>query len=182
MKKFCLWVSILVSLTFSSPAIALAIDPPTHVDDSIRLNTTQVQGGVARGILASTPLNTLLQNAFTIIFTVAALLVLLMLIWGAISWIMSGGEKEAIGKARGRITNALIGLAILALAFFIVRVVGQIVGFNVLSNLQLPQLDNGAPATQTQTLTPAQAQRATQLNCGARGMAFNIATNDCVNP
>jgi hypothetical protein len=48
--------------------------------------------------------------------------------------------KDAIGKARGSIVNALIGLAILALAVVIVIVVGKILNINILGNFTIPNL------------------------------------------
>lgn len=139
MKKALAAVSTLIALIFSKVQLAYAA-----VDDSIKLSTAQTGG-----IQAQTPLNEILKNAFTLVFSVSALLVLVMLIWGAISWIMSGGDKDAVASARKRIINALIGLAILALAFFIVRFVGQIVGFDILGNLKIPTLGQtvGAPAS-----------------------------------
>ena len=63
-----------------------------------------------------------------------------MLITGAFNWITSGGDKENVGKARSRIINALIGLLVLALAFLIARVAGQIVHIDIF-NLKIPSLD-----------------------------------------
>lgn len=103
------------------------------------INIKNVQGD--RGIKAGTPLDTLMQNAFTIVFAVAALTVLVFLIYGAFKWITSGGEKEGTKSARTYITNALVGLAVLALAFVILRVVGGIVGFDVLNSFNIPRLD-----------------------------------------
>src|SRR3990167_7166404 len=71
------------------------------------------------------------SNFLTLVFGVGVLLVLVMLILGAFEWITSGGDKEAVGKARGRIINALIGLAILAIAFALARVAAQFVGFDI---------------------------------------------------
>jgi hypothetical protein len=84
-----------------------------------------------------------ISNAITIVFVIAIIAVLFMLIIGAFQWITSGGEKESVGKARGRITHALIGLAVLALAFLLVKLVGSVVNVNLLQ-LQLPSLDFGA--------------------------------------
>lgn len=92
-----------------------------------------------QGIAANTDLGTIIRNILTIVFSIAVLLVLFYLILGAFEWITSGGEKEGVGKARGKIINALIGLAILALAFLIVRIAGQLVNVNVF-NLSLPAL------------------------------------------
>ncbi len=82
-----------------------------------------------------------ISNALTIVFIAAALAVLIYLIIGAFRWITSGGDKEAIGKARGTIVNALIGLAILALAFFITVLFGQILNIDILNLPQLPTLN-----------------------------------------
>ena len=56
-----------------------------------------------------------------------------MLIWGAFEWITSGGDKDNVGKARNRIINALIGLAVLAVAFALFKVAGQFLGFDTTS-------------------------------------------------
>src|SRR5689334_11517998 len=53
-------------------------------------------------------------------FIIALLAVLVMFVWGAVQWILSGGEKEAVGEARKRILNSIIGLVILAVAFAVV--------------------------------------------------------------
>jgi hypothetical protein len=49
-----------------------------------------------------------------VIFVVAAGLTFFYLVFGAISWITSGGEKSKVEAARGKITAAVIGLLILA--------------------------------------------------------------------
>jgi hypothetical protein len=64
-------------------------------------------------------------------------LVILNLVWGAVEWIMSGGEKGAIEKARNKITNAVIGMIILSASFVIIKFVGQLFGFDILK-LSLP--------------------------------------------
>lgn len=108
-----------------------------EIVDTLNLGNTQ-QG---KGVDAGTPLDRLLQNSFTIVFAVAALTVLIFLIYGAFKWITSGGEKDGTKVARTYITNALVGLAVLALAFVILRVVGGIVGFDILTQFNIPSLD-----------------------------------------
>lgn len=71
-------------------------------------------------------------NTLTLAFGIALLVVLVMLIWGAFEWIASGGDKEAVGKARNRIINALIGLAVLAVAYALAKVAADFVGINIL--------------------------------------------------
>ncbi len=89
-------------------------------------------------------LSNFIQNALLLVFTVGAFIVLLMLIIGAYEWMTSGGDKEAVGKARNRIINALIGLVILAIAFALVNLIGVFTGLN-LRNLTVP----GPAATDT---------------------------------
>ncbi len=80
-----------------------------------------------------------ISKILTLSFIIALVVVLAMLIWGAFEWITSGGDKEAVGKARGRIINALIGLAVLAIAFALFRLSGQFLGFGIgdAGNIQL---------------------------------------------
>lgn len=85
-----------------------------------------------------------ISAVITLVFIIAAISVLLMLIWGALQWIFSGGEKDAVAKARDRIINALIGLAILAVAVALASVFGQFVGIN-LFELVIPTPNQPVP-------------------------------------
>lgn len=94
------------------------------------------------GINPALSLSTLFSNVVTIVFIVAAIAVLIMLFWGGFMWITSGGEKEAVGKARQRIIAALVGLAILALAFLIVNIVGRIINIDIFRFTTIPTLQS----------------------------------------
>lgn len=133
-KKFLLLISALLFLSLS-PLNAFAQDE----DNVGTINLGGAQGEF--GVSTDTTINQLITNAITIIFIIAAVLVLIMLIWGGIEWVLSGGDKEKVANARKRIISALIGMAIIALAFFIVTIVGQILGFNVLNDLTIPTLE-----------------------------------------
>lgn len=104
------------------------------------INQPEGYGIQVGGETADSLLQTIITNAITVVFAIAAVLVILFLIWGAIDWIMSGGDKEKVANARKKITSALIGLAILAFVFVIASVVGGIVGFNPLRELNIPTL------------------------------------------
>lgn len=79
-----------------------------------------------------------ITNILTVAFAIAIFVVLIMLVWGAFEWITSGGDKEAVGKARGRIINALIGLAVLAVAYALSRLAGQFLGFDITKGIDIP--------------------------------------------
>lgn len=87
----------------------------------------ELQPLVAKG--AAGGISLFLNNLITLIYEVAAILVVFMLLWGGLEWILSGGDKEKVEGARKRIVNALIGLAILAVAFAILKVFGVFTGF-----------------------------------------------------
>jgi uncharacterized membrane protein len=66
--------------------------------------------------------------AINLAFVIAAIIFLFMLIFGAIQWISSGGDKQALENAKGRITNALIGIVILFALFAIVNLISNFFG------------------------------------------------------
>ncbi len=137
LKKFILILTLpLIFLFGVAPAFA---QEPSPESSGINIQIAEPEAGIS----PNADPGKVLSNVITIVFVVAALVVLFMLIFGAFEWITSGGEKEAVGKARGRIMNALIGIAILALAFLLVRLVGQVINID-LTNLTLPTLDQGA--------------------------------------
>lgn len=74
-----------------------------------------------------------IQFALGTVFVIAVLLALFLLVFGGISFIASGGEKEKIVKARLRITYAIVGLIIIFLSFFIVNLIGYFFGVNILN-------------------------------------------------
>ena len=118
MKKVAALISSLGFLVTAATAFAVS---PTPI--SIRVVAP------LQGVNPSTTIGTLLSNILTIVFVLAAIVVLFMLIIGAFQWITSGGDKEAVAGARNRLTFAIIGITILALAFVMIRVLGQITGF-----------------------------------------------------
>ena len=74
---------------------------------------------------------------------VAALLTFVYLIWGGIQWITSGGDKAAYEAARGRITAALVGLAIVASAWALMKLIGFFFGVDILGTINLPSATTG---------------------------------------
>jgi hypothetical protein len=68
-----------------------------------------------------------------IVFGAGGIITFFMLLIGAVEYITSGGDKEAVEKARKKITSALIGLALLFSTYAIVRIVGDLFGINLLN-------------------------------------------------
>lgn len=93
-------------------------------------------------------INSFMNAAIRLAFIVAIVSVLIMLVWGAIEWIFSGGNKDNVKTARERIMHALIGFAILAVAFAIASFAGSFVGINILKDtgFTVPNPSNPAPS------------------------------------
>lgn len=70
-----------------------------------------------------------LNNLISLIYTGAAIVFVFMILWGAFEWITSGGDKEKVGNAQKRITHAIIGIILFAIAFAILQVIGVFTGF-----------------------------------------------------
>lgn len=79
----------------------------------------------------------ILVNVITIFFAVGGIGVVVYFVWGAVDWILSGGDKEKTANARKKMTHAIIGLVLLSLSFVIINIIGQVAGFNPLGSLQL---------------------------------------------
>lgn len=75
-------------------------------------------------------INALLSNVIGLFFAAGALAFIIMFVWGAVQMILSGGDKEAISKARARITWSIVGVVLLSLSYFIFQLLEAITGFN----------------------------------------------------
>jgi len=67
-----------------------------------------------------------------------ALIFFFILIAGGLRWVMSEGDQKAVEAARGQITNALIGLAIVFAAFAIMKLIEIVFGISLLNGITIP--------------------------------------------
>lgn len=81
-----------------------------------------------------TNLGKLVSASIQAAIVIAALLTFAFLIWGGIQWLTSGGDKTAYEAARGRITAALIGLAIVAAAWALMEIIGIFFGVDIVND------------------------------------------------
>lgn len=77
-------------------------------------------------------------------FVIAGLTALLYLLLGAFAWVTSGGEKEAVGKAREKIQAAVIGLIVIFAVLTIVVLLENLlgIGLGLSKEIVFPQLIN----------------------------------------
>lgn len=66
-----------------------------------------------------------LVTGINLFILLSAMFLLLYMLWGALDWLTSSGEKEKVQKAQNKITNAIIGFIII---FLVLAVFGVITG------------------------------------------------------
>ena len=68
---------------------------------------------------------------------IAALVFFFILVMGGIKWITSQGEEAKVKEAREQVTQALIGLVIVFVAFAIAKLIEAVFGVDI-QNLTIP--------------------------------------------
>lgn len=111
MKKLATLInSALLTLGLATPALAqnIGIDKPAEAK--------------------ITDLGRLISTGVSVIIIITGILVFVFLVWGGIEWLTSGGDKTKVQSAQSRITNALVGLAIIAASWALVRIIAYFFG------------------------------------------------------
>jgi len=72
----------------------------------------------------------LISSVLTFVMLIAALMILIYMIWGGIQWVTSGGDSGKTEEARNKITAAVVGLIILAAAWAVFLIVINFLGFS----------------------------------------------------
>jgi len=123
-----------------------------------QVNTSSVIGTIKPPVNdplynASTPnnpggaLGPLITFAIQMFFFVAAIAMLVYLLWGAFDWITSEGQKEKVQKAQNKMTYAAIGMILMVVVIVLFNVImGTVLGgkFGIGNNFEftLPTIGN----------------------------------------
>jgi hypothetical protein len=70
----------------------------------------------------------IISSLLPYLFAGAGLLLLLFLLYGGLSLMLSRGDPKAVEAAKGRITGAVIGFVIVFIAYWLVQIIGRILG------------------------------------------------------
>lgn len=88
----------------------------------------------ANNYFAIKDLGIFIKNIINLSLLIASIMFFAFLIWGGIDWISSGGDKTKYEAARNKITHALIGLGITALAWLFWNLAVHFLGIGVSNN------------------------------------------------
>jgi len=75
-----------------------------------------------------TDIGVIVSRAVPWVFGLAGILLLIMLVAGGFSLMVSAGDPKAAASAKGKLTGALIGFLIIFCAFWIVQILQAILG------------------------------------------------------
>lgn len=79
----------------------------------------------------NTDLGSFVSKSVSAIILVAGLATFMYMVYGGIQWIMSGGDKGKLEEARNKITNGIIGLAIVASAWAVYLLIDYFFGIGL---------------------------------------------------
>ncbi len=82
-------------------------------------------------VAINTDLGSFVSKSFSAVILVAGLATFMYLVYGGLSWIMAGGDKGKLEEARAKITNGVIGLAIVASAWAIYLLIDYFFGIGI---------------------------------------------------
>lgn len=80
-------------------------------------------------------IGSIVSSFINYLFPLAGILLLLYLIFGGFSLMTSGGDPKAVQGAKSKITNALIGFIIVFAAYWIVQILGTVLGIEAITNI-----------------------------------------------
>lgn len=104
------------------------------------VNFSQLEDAIGITIKASDPakgltLGDIVNALIPSLFIIAGLVLLLYLIWGGYTYMLSRGDEKATALGKERITNAIVGFVIIFVAFWLVRLVGLVLGIKQFGEL-----------------------------------------------
>ena len=87
-----------------------------------------------------THIGVLISRVISVAFIVAGILTFAFLVIGGIEWLTSGGDKTKTENARNRITSAVVGLAIVAASWALMKLIAYFFGVDVFEgNINIPK-------------------------------------------
>lgn len=83
-----------------------------------------------KDVSGSAGISLFFNNLIILIYEIAMVVFVFMVLWSGLEWILSGGDKEKLTAAQRRLTTAIVGIVILAVAFAILSLIGTFTGFS----------------------------------------------------
>lgn len=137
-------------------------------------------GKEVNGFFGYTCVGPLISNIVAFAFIIAGIAFFVLLVMGGLEWLTSGGDKTKIQQAQQRISNALIGFAIVAASFAIYTIALQFFGLDHSLLCSENPVGDGTPKTQICTPGETKCSGNNSRTCNAAGTGWN--SRACVLP
>lgn len=90
-------------------------------------------------------LGTIISVIFGVLIGAGVIISLIFVVWGGFSWIISGGDKQKLDRARKTLIWAIVGLIVMMVSFAFLKFLNDILGANFVSSPGTPAPPTGAP-------------------------------------
>ena len=110
----------------------LALTLPEGFDVDVPVPTVGAGTPTPDGLLQQGGINigTIINSLLPLVFWFAGILLFVYLIYGGYKMLTSMGDEGAIEEAKGTITNAILGIAIVFVAYFVAQWMASVFGIN----------------------------------------------------
>ena len=98
---------------------------------TIPILETLEQEAAAGGFAVIDDLGLYASSVISMFLIAAGIATFVYLVFGGINWITAGDDEQKVEQARSRITNALIGLVIVACSWAIFLIIDYYLGLNI---------------------------------------------------
>jgi len=120
-----------LNASLGAAAAFLSLAAPVSAGNNININLVPNSGPATN--IANITAPGLVATTINLIIGGTGIMSLIMLLWGGFSWVTAGGDKDALDKARKKVTGALIGLALTLSVYAFLRVIQILFGLNLLT-------------------------------------------------
>ena len=93
--------------------------------------TIGLEDQVSSRVAINSDLGTFISRVFSAVMIVGGIATFMYMVYGGVQWITAGGEKDKVQAAREKITQAVIGLAVLASAWAIYSLIDYFFGIGI---------------------------------------------------
>ncbi len=88
-------------------------------------------GTTGDGVATIGSLASVFSNILQAVVAISGILLFIMLVIGGFNFLFSSGDQKKLEKAKGTVTNAIIGLIVLVCAYLILLVIKTFTGVDV---------------------------------------------------
>ncbi len=85
--------------------------------------------------MSFTTIGSIINELVPIVFSIAGFVLLIYLVIGGVQLMLTQGEPKAVQAAKGKITGAIVGFIVVFLAYWLVILIGKILGIEAIQSI-----------------------------------------------